>query len=196
NKFFDFVGLTYEYKAVDFPNGEHFSPEFERLNPLHYVPVLVDGDMVVGDSFAILLYLEEKYPQNAILPPDPKGRALNLQVASNIGSSIQPRHLKSLLEYIEEKAGPGERLLWTEHHIGKGFDAIEKLLKDFNGRYATGDEVYMADIFLAPQISISITRFNIDMSKFPTLSRIYEAYKDLPAFQASLPERQPDAILQ
>ncbi|XP_043715714.1 glutathione S-transferase 2-like [Telopea speciosissima] len=189
-------GLIYEYKAVDLTKGEHFSPEFERLNPLHYVPVLVDGDMVVGDSFAILLYLEEKYPQNTLLPPDPKGRALNLQVASIVGSSIQPRHLKSLLEYIEEKAGPGERLLWTEQHIGKGFNALEKLLKDFNGRYATGDEVCMADVFLAPEISIVITMFNLDMSKYPTLNRIYEAYKDLPAFQASLPERQPDAIVQ
>ncbi|XP_042510236.1 glutathione S-transferase zeta class-like isoform X4 [Macadamia integrifolia] len=170
--------------------------EFERLNPLHYVPVLVDGDVVVGDSFAILLYLEEKYPQNALLPSDPKGSALNLQAASIVSSSIHPRHLMSLLEYIEEKAGPGVRLLWTENHMGKGFDGLEKLLKEFNGRYATGDEVYMADVFLAPQICIAIRRFNLDMSKFPTLSRIYEAYKVLPAFQASLPERQPDAIVQ
>ncbi|XP_042510239.1 glutathione S-transferase zeta class-like isoform X7 [Macadamia integrifolia] len=146
--------------------------EFERLNPLHYVPVLVDGDVVVGDSFAILL------------------------AASIVSSSIHPRHLMSLLEYIEEKAGPGVRLLWTENHMGKGFDGLEKLLKEFNGRYATGDEVYMADVFLAPQICIAIRRFNLDMSKFPTLSRIYEAYKVLPAFQASLPERQPDAIVQ
>ncbi|XP_042510226.1 glutathione S-transferase 2-like isoform X2 [Macadamia integrifolia] len=189
-------GLTYEYKAVDLSKGEHFSPEFERLNPLHYVPVLVDGDVVVGDSLAILLYLEEKYPQNALLPPDLKGRALNLQAASIVGSGIQPLHMMSLLKYIEEKAGPGERILWTKNHIGKGFAALEELLKDFNGRYATGEEVYMADVFLAPQISIAITRFNIDMSKFPTLSRIYEAYKVLPAFQASLPERQPDAIVQ
>ncbi|XP_042510238.1 glutathione S-transferase zeta class-like isoform X6 [Macadamia integrifolia] len=165
-------GLTYEYKAVDLLNGEHFSLEFERLNPLHYVPVLVDGDVVVGDSFAILL------------------------AASIVSSSIHPRHLMSLLEYIEEKAGPGVRLLWTENHMGKGFDGLEKLLKEFNGRYATGDEVYMADVFLAPQICIAIRRFNLDMSKFPTLSRIYEAYKVLPAFQASLPERQPDAIVQ
>ncbi|KAJ4957122.1 hypothetical protein NE237_013905 [Protea cynaroides] len=189
-------GLTYEYKAVDLSKGEQFSPEFERLNPLHYVPVLVDGDVVVGDSFAILLYLEEKYPQNALLPPDPQRRALNLQAASIVGSSIQPRHMMSVLKYIEEKAGPGERVSWTEDHMGKGFAALEKLLKDCSGRYATGDEVYMADVFLAPQISIAIARFNLDMTEFPTLTRIYDTYKVLPAFQASLPERQPDAIVQ
>ncbi|CAL8122071.1 unnamed protein product [Prunus armeniaca] len=37
------------------------------------------------------------------------------------------------------------------------------LLKDFASRYATGDEVYMADVFLAPQIFVSTTRFNINM---------------------------------
>lgn len=48
-------GLIYEYKAVDLSKGEQFSPEFEELNPLHFVPVLVDGDVVVSDSYAILL---------------------------------------------------------------------------------------------------------------------------------------------
>ncbi|KAH7862455.1 hypothetical protein Vadar_005033 [Vaccinium darrowii] len=72
-------GLPYEYKAVDLAKGEHLTPEFEKLNPRHFVPVLVDGDFVVSDSYAILMYLEEKYPQNALLPVDLRLRALNLQ---------------------------------------------------------------------------------------------------------------------
>ncbi|XP_058085836.1 glutathione S-transferase 2-like isoform X1 [Magnolia sinica] len=186
-------GLSYEYKAVDLSKGEQFSPEFERLNPICFVPVLVDGDLVVSDSFAILLYLDEKYPQNALLPVDIKRRAVNLQAASIISSSIQPLQMQSVLKYIEEKLSPEDRLLWAQHYILKGFTALEELLKDFVGKYATGDEVYMADVFLAPQINVASARFNIDMSRFPTLNRINEAYKVLPAFQASLPERQPDA---
>ncbi|KAL9434957.1 hypothetical protein AB3S75_021257 [Citrus x aurantiifolia] len=187
-------GLIYEYKAVDLSKGEQFSPEFEELNPLHFVPVLVDGDVVVSDSYAILLYLEEKYPQRALLPAaDPQQRALNLQAASIISSSMQPLHMLSLLKYIEDKFGPDERLLWVQTHIEKGFLALEKLLKDFAAKYATGEDVYMADVFLAPQIAVVSMRFNIDMSKFPTLLRIYESYKGLPEFLASSPERQPDA---
>ncbi|XP_021803831.1 glutathione S-transferase Z2-like [Prunus avium] len=72
--------------------------------------------------------------------------------------------------------------------------ALEMLLKDFASRYATGDEVYMADVFLAPQIVVSTSRFNINMSKFPTLSRLYESYKILLELEASSPERQPDAV--
>lgn len=188
-------GLIYEYKAVDLAKGEQFSPEFEELNPLHFVPVLVDGDVVVADSYAILLYLEEKYPQRPLLPAaDPQQRALNLQAASIISSSMQPFHMLSLLKYIEDKFGPDERLLWVQSHLQKGFLALEKLLKDFDAKYATGEDVYMADVFLAPQIAVVTTRFNINMSKFPTLLRIYESYKCLPEFLASSPERQPDAV--
>ncbi|KAJ8650091.1 hypothetical protein MRB53_003114 [Persea americana] len=185
--------LPYEYKAVDLSKGEQFSSEFERLNPVHFVPVLVEGDLVVSDSFAILLYLDEKYPQNALLPVDVKKRALNLQVAGIIGSSIQPLHMQSVLNYLDKKAYPEDTLSWAQHYVIKGFTALEKLLKGSAGNYATGDEVFMADVFLAPQISVATTRFNIDMSSFPTLNRIYEAHKVLPAFQASVPERQPDA---
>ncbi|KAG8663939.1 glutathione S-transferase zeta class isoform X3 [Manihot esculenta] len=186
-------GLSYEYKAVNLAKGEQFSPEFEQLNPLHYVPVLVDGDVVVSDSYAILLYLEEKYPQKALLPDDPQRRYLNLQAASIISSSIQPLHMVSMLKYLEEKIGPEEPLLWALSSIEKGFLALERLLKDFASSYATGEAVYMADVFLAPQIAVAIMRFKIDMSKFPTLARIYESYKGLPEFIASLPQSQPDA---
>ncbi|KAG5525655.1 hypothetical protein RHGRI_032080 [Rhododendron griersonianum] len=54
--------------------------EFTKLNPIGYVPVLVDEDFVVSDSFAILLYLEEKYPQHPLLPRDLQRRAINYQV--------------------------------------------------------------------------------------------------------------------
>ncbi|XP_017977503.1 PREDICTED: glutathione S-transferase zeta class isoform X1 [Theobroma cacao] len=192
-------GLSYEYKAVNLAKGEQFTPDFEKLNPLHFVPVLVDGDVVVSDSYAILMYLEEKYPQRTLLPADPQQKALNLQfimpqVASIISSSIQPLLMLSILKYLEEKVGLEERLLFVQTNIEKGFLALEKLLKDFVGKYATGEEVYMADVFMAPQIAVATERFKIDMSKFPTLSRIYESQRALPEFLAASPERQPDAV--
>ncbi|PHT41474.1 hypothetical protein CQW23_20328 [Capsicum baccatum] len=81
--------------------------------------------------------------------------------------------------------------------------ALEKLLKDYAGKYATGDEVYMADLFLAPQIHGAIKRFEIDMAvplytfpnEFPTLLRVFEAYQELPALQDAMPEKQPDATI-
>ncbi|KAL2251663.1 UNVERIFIED_CONTAM: Glutathione S-transferase zeta class [Sesamum indicum] len=193
-------GLSYEYRAVNLAKGEQFTSEFGKVNPLRYVPVLVDGDVVVSDSYAILLCLEEKYPQKPLLPADPQLRAINLQAASIVSSSIQPLHMLSLLKYVEEKVGPEEQQAWAHVHIEKGFlgfelyPALEKLLKDCAGPYATGEEVFLADVFLAPQIAVATKRFNVDMSKFPTLRTVYESCNALPEFQASLPDRQPDAV--
>ncbi|XP_059312889.1 glutathione S-transferase zeta class-like isoform X2 [Lycium ferocissimum] len=188
-------GLSYEYRAVNLGKGEQFTPEFDKLNPLHYVPVLVDGDVVISDSYAILLYLEEKYHQRPLLPVEPQLRALNLQAASIVSSNMQPLHMLSVLKYMEERVGPEEKQLWAKFHIQKGFVALEKLLAGSAGKYATGEEVYMADVFLAPQIAVATKRFNIEMSEFPTLRKIYDSCEALPEFQASLPERQPDAAL-
>ncbi|GMN59228.1 hypothetical protein TIFTF001_028324 [Ficus carica] len=146
--------------------------EFLKLNPIGYVPVLVDGDVVLADSFAILLYLDEKYPQHPLLPTDLRRKAINLQVANIVSSSIQPLQNLDIQKYIEEKAGCQEKLEWNRSHIEKTFGALEKLLKDYAGRYATGDEVFLAN--------------------FPVLSRLNEAYCQLPAFQDAMPEKQPD----
>ncbi|XP_019198106.1 PREDICTED: glutathione S-transferase 2-like isoform X2 [Ipomoea nil] len=186
-------GLDYEYKAVNLLKAEHFSPEFLKLNPMGYVPALVDGDIVISDSFAILMYLEEKYPQNPLLPKDPKLKAINFQAANIVSANIQPLQNLVILKYIEDKVGPNEKVPWGLTHIKKGFAALEKLLKSYAGKYATGDQIYLADLFLVPQIHRAINSFNLDMNEYPLLSRIYEVYKEVPAIQNAMPEKQPDA---
>ncbi|CAL5342125.1 unnamed protein product [Camellia sinensis] len=111
------------------------------MEPIGYVPVLVDEDIVLSDSFAILMYLEEKYPQHPLLPRDLQRRGINYQAANIVSSSIQPIQNIGVLKYIGEKVHPDEKLVWVQCHIGKGFAALEKLLKDYAGKYATGDEV-------------------------------------------------------
>ncbi|XP_004499348.1 glutathione S-transferase zeta class isoform X2 [Cicer arietinum] len=187
-------GLEYEYKAVNLLKGEQSHPEFLQLNPIGFVPVLVDGPAVIFDSFAIIMYLEDKYPQHPLLPTDIHKRAINFQAASIVSSSIQPLHNLNLLKYIEEKVGPDEKLPWVQSVIRKGFTALEKLLKEHSGRYATGDEIFMADIFLAPQLHSAYKRFNIPMNEFPILSKLHETYYEIPAFREAWPENQPDAV--
>jgi len=185
-------GLDYEYKAVNLLKGEHKSPEFLKLNPIGYVPALVDGDIVIVDSFAIIMYLEEKYPQHPLLPRELGKRSINYQAANIVSASIQPLLNLDILNYIEEKVGPEAKIPWVQKHIGKGFAALDTLLKDHAGKYATGDDVFLADLFLAPQIHGAIKRFNLDMTPYPLLARLHEAYMQVPAIQDALPENQPD----
>lgn len=189
-------GIDYEYRAVNLLKGEQLSPEYLKINPMGFVPALVDGDITLADSFAIIMYLDEKYPHHPLLPKDLVKRAVNYQAANIVSSSIHPLHNVTVLKYIGEKVSPDEKIPWVQSHIRKGFVALEKLLNNYAGKYATGDEVFMADLFLAPQIHGAIKRFNIDMTDYPLLSRLYAAYEELPAFQDAMPEKQPDTPIE
>lgn len=69
------VDADFEFISVNLLEGEHKRPEFLRLNPAGKVPVLVDGDRVIPESAAIVLYLADKYPQKGLLPTDLNERA-------------------------------------------------------------------------------------------------------------------------
>src|SRR6516164_3533967 len=69
------LGLDFEFEVVNLIAGENRRPDFLRLNPAGKLPVLVDGDQVIPESAAIVLYLAEKYPQKKLLPADLAERA-------------------------------------------------------------------------------------------------------------------------
>jgi glutathione S-transferase len=69
------LGVEFEAVKIDLPAGEGATPEFLRLNPVGKLPVLVDGDRVLTESAAIVLYLAEKYPEAKLLPTDLEERA-------------------------------------------------------------------------------------------------------------------------
>jgi glutathione S-transferase len=68
------LDVEFDFEVVNLVAGENQRPEFLRLNPAGKLPVLVDGDLVITESAAIVLYLAEKYPQGKLLPADLKVR--------------------------------------------------------------------------------------------------------------------------
>lgn len=71
------LGLTVNLESLDFLKGEHLQEAFLKINPLHQVPVLVDGDFTVTESKAILAYLvNSRKPGSSLYPSDPKLRAV------------------------------------------------------------------------------------------------------------------------
>jgi glutathione S-transferase len=69
------VDADFEYVSVNLLAGERKQPEFLRINPAGRVPVLVDGDQIIPESAAIVLYLADKYPEKGLLPVDLDERA-------------------------------------------------------------------------------------------------------------------------
>ena len=71
------LGLPFELVDVDLASGAHKKPEFLAINPFGQVPVMVDGDVTLADSNAILVYLAQRYAddEQQWLPADPVGAA-------------------------------------------------------------------------------------------------------------------------
>jgi len=73
--FLSLIGADVEEIAIDLAAGEHKTPEFLKLNRFGQVPVLVDGDTVIVDSNAILIYAARKHGRTDWLPEAPQGAA-------------------------------------------------------------------------------------------------------------------------
>jgi glutathione S-transferase len=72
--FASLAGINHEVVNVDLKNGAHKQDDFLAMNPAGQVPVLKDGEIVISDSNAILVYLARKYAPDYI-PNDPVGEA-------------------------------------------------------------------------------------------------------------------------
>ncbi len=73
--FLSLLGVSVEFVEVDMRGGAHRRPEFLALNPFGQVPVIEDGECVLFDSNAILVYLAKRYGDPSWLPDDPQGAA-------------------------------------------------------------------------------------------------------------------------
>jgi maleylacetoacetate isomerase len=190
-------GLAYQPRFVHLLRGEQQRPEHRALNPQGFVPVLVDGGRVLTQSLAIMEYLEERYPQPPLLPPDPWGRARVRALAQAIACDIHPLNNRRVLVYLEQSLGLGEdiRRRWVCHWIAEGLSALEVLLSQdaATGPYCHGDRPTLADACLVPQL-YNARRFGCDLAPYPTLQAIAGRCEALPAFRAAAPERQPDAL--
>ena len=104
-------GADFEFVTVNLLAGENRQPDFLRLNPAGKLPVLVDGDFVLTESAAIVLYLAEKYRAAGLLPDDPQARAQVYRwVMFAVTELEQPlwRITKHTLLYPEDERLPAE----------------------------------------------------------------------------------------
>jgi maleylacetoacetate isomerase len=189
-------GLEAEQHFVNLPAGEQGGEAHRRVNPLGRVPVLVDGDQTLTESLAILEYLDERYPEPALLPDDPADRARVRAISQVIGCDIHPVDNLSVLKYLvsEFNVDPEGKLRWYRHWVTEGFKALEAMLADDprTGRFCHGDEPGLADLCLVPQV-YNARRFECDLTPFPTITRIDAVCAELDTFRKAAPEAQEDA---
>ncbi|KAG0613372.1 hypothetical protein M758_6G097900 [Ceratodon purpureus] len=185
--------IPFEYKPVNFAAGQNKSEEYRKISPLGYVPAVEVDGAAFADSMAIIMYLEEKFPdKKPLLPVDPLARAVVRQMVYLITANIQPLQNVGVLNEIEALLGADARLKWAQDHINAGFTALEQILKKVSGKYTFGDELTIADVVLLPQVENANKRYKVDLTPYPIIARIGKALLELPEVQASLPANQPD----
>lgn len=190
--------LAYEIAPVHLlrDGGEQHSPGYRRANPQQLVPVLQHGDRMLRQSLAILEYLDEVWPEPALLPATARGRQRARALAQLIACDIHPLGNLRVLQYFEREwnVPQPERDEWSRHWMSEGFPALESLLAGdpATGTFCDGDMPGIADCCLIPQL-YNARRFGLDLAPYPTLLRIESACLALPAFDAARPEQQPDS---
>lgn len=189
-------GLPYETVPRHLGRGEQHANAFTAANPQGLVPMLEDGDLALGQSLAIMEYLDERYPLPPLLPADPVGRACVRWLAQAIACDIHPLNNLRVLKYLRGPLAQDDEGVnaWYRHWIAVGFAGLETLAQrhSADGTRLYGHSVTLADVCLVPQM-FNARRFACDLGAYPTLVAIDRELQTLPAFAAASPERQPDA---
>ena len=187
--------LDFEYIPVHLLNqgGEQHLPEYRAVNPIGGVPTLVHQGNAISQSAAIVQYLDEVFPVPRLLPEDPFKRAQIRQFCDNINCEMHPLNNLRVLQFLKKnyQVTDENQNLWVHHWLRWGFEATEKLLEANAGVYCFGNEISMADIFLAPQI-VTAKRFSFPIEDFKLTNTVFENVMKLEAFQKAHPDCQPD----
>jgi maleylpyruvate isomerase len=191
-------GIDYTQKTYRLREGDQREPDYLAVNPQGLVPSLVTPDgLVLTQSLSIMEWLDETFPEPALLPDDPNGRARVRALAQAVALDIHPINNLRVLFYLRDTFAADEKAQadWFRHWASTTLTAMEKTLASSHatGRFCHGDTLSLADICLVGQ-SVNNKRFEVDESQWPAISRIVSSCLALPAFQASMPANQPDAV--
>lgn len=184
------LALTYknipcDYISVNLLKDEQKSKEHLKRNPTGHVPVLEIDGKFLGESTAILEWLDENFKNKPLLPKDPWDRALVRQLAQMINAGIQPvQNLKVMKLFSEDEK---KRKEWSKHWIEEGFLAYETLASQTAGKFSFGDDFSMADCCLIPQV-YNAQRFSVDLASFPTIQKINGNVSQTKAYKDSHPD--------
>ena len=194
-------GLQAEEISIDLLKGRQNSDDYLAVNPQGVVPALVldDGGPPLVQSLAILEYIEETYPQPALLPKDARGRARVRGLALIAAADGHPLVTPRIRTYLEKEMRQNEeaRNRWLAHWTLRALEAIEGHLskEKETGRFCHGDAPTIADICVASQMIGALAYFNCDTRAMPTAMRIYNQCMEIDAFARAHPLKQPGAKL-
>jgi len=187
-------GVPYELAPHDLRIGAQQEPAYTTIAPQGLVPALEADGLVLTQSPAILEWIEERWPQPALLPADRDARAIVRSMCALIACDIHPLNNLRVLKAVRQLTGNDESAekAWITRWITAGFEALEILVSQYGRRFSYGDSITLADCTLVPQL-FSAERFGVDLTAFPHLVAVGLAANSLAPVQSAHPTQQPDA---
>jgi maleylacetoacetate isomerase len=187
-------GLSYRCVGVHLLREEQTGADHLARHPSGRVPILEIDGVRIGQSMAMIDYLDETRPAPPLTPRDPVLRARVRDIKDQIVADIHPLNNVAVLARLRSQFGADDEAIasWYAFWIERGFRVLEAMLPE-TGDFCVGSEVSLADIVLVPQVANARRYPRIDLSRFPNIVRIDAALRRLKAFHDAAPEQQPEA---
>ena len=171
-----FLGLDYEKIDTDLRRKDHMSPDFIALNRLHKVPVLIDGEFVLRDSAAIMIYLARQYGKSEWYPDSPREMGeiqqwLSFSVNEVFNGLAMARAILIFNRDFDLK------LAHTITDVA--LDQLEFRLQDHD--WLSLDRFTLADVACYPYTAL-VHEGNISLEKFPAIRAWLKRIESLPRF--------------
>lgn len=194
------VRIALEYKEIPYDiisthlvnhGGEQHHPDYLRLNPQGLVPALDVNGTILTQSLAIIEYLDDAYPEKALLPQALLARAQVKSLALIIACDVHPLNNLRVLQQLKQDFHASEEHIthWYHHWLKAGFDAFEARLQTLprSMDICYGDSITLADLCLIPQV-YNANRFHFPLDDYPLIQRIHQHCIQLGAFERASPD--------
>ena len=187
-------GVAYTQVTHDLRTGQQKAPSYVLISPQGLVPALVVDDLALIQSGAILEWLEERYPDPALLPARQEDRAAVRGMCGLIACDIHPLNNLRVLDHLRNTLEQGDDAIaaWARTWIEEGFHGLETLVRRHGAGFCFGARPTLADCYLVPQV-YSAGRFGVDLDKYPTLLAVMARAEAVDAIAQAHPSLQLDA---
>lgn len=173
----ELLQLDYEWVKVDLMKGEHKSPAYLAMNPFGQVPLLVDGDTILADAQAILVYLARQYGGEGWLPTEAIALAKVVRWLSTTAGEVRqgPEHAR--LYYLFKVTN-----INIERAQEKAAQILTQLNQHFSDReWLECDRPTIADVAVFPYVALARDG-KIDLDAYPHVLAWIDRIKQLPGF--------------
>ncbi|MDA0994151.1 MAG: glutathione S-transferase family protein [Proteobacteria bacterium] len=174
--FLSLLGIEFESENVNMREGEHKTRDYLKLSPLGQVPTLVDGDVVITDSCAALVYLAKRYGDERWLPEDPEGAAkVQRWLSSASGELYRGPVIARAIELFGRDHDYDAAVQWSD----RLFPWMQQELADRT--WLAADHATIADVAMYSYMRVA-DEGGLDISDYPAILRWLSDVESLDGF--------------